>query len=104
MKVFKVEYFKNSSFLEGNLGRRPSQVWKSLFWGHEMFVRGVIWRNGDGKLVRCMEIIGFPSRLSFIFSTFILQALRQSFPAVVRLVPQVIDPLNLLLVLVCSNS
>lgn len=47
-KVFKAKYFRNSSFLEANLGHYPFHVWRSLLWGSEVLKHGLIWCVGSG--------------------------------------------------------
>jgi hypothetical protein len=50
-KIIKAKYFHQKSFLEANLGTRPSYAWRSILVGRELFKEGCFWRIGDGKSV-----------------------------------------------------
>ncbi|XP_042979926.1 uncharacterized protein LOC122310106 [Carya illinoinensis] len=49
--VFKDKYYRHSSFLEANLGSKPSSIWRS-FWNARALVKeGIRWRVGDGSKI-----------------------------------------------------
>lgn len=50
-RVFKVKYYPHSSFLEANLGRNPSYVWRSILEARTLLKRGARWRIGDGRSI-----------------------------------------------------
>lgn len=51
-KVFKKKYFTKSSFMEAQLGRRLSYVWRSIMVAREIMARGSKWSIGNGEQVR----------------------------------------------------
>ncbi|XP_059449559.1 uncharacterized protein LOC132180675 [Corylus avellana] len=50
-KIIKGKYYHQGSFLEANLGSRPSFAWRSIMAARELFKEGVLWHIGDGKSV-----------------------------------------------------
>jgi len=46
-KILQAKYFPNSTFLQANLGSKPSYVLRSLFNSREFLLHGMIWRVGD---------------------------------------------------------
>ena len=51
-RVFKAKYFAGCSFLEAQVGRKPSYVWRSLMAGREMVEMGSRWCVGNGRSVK----------------------------------------------------
>ena len=49
--VLKAKYFKNSSFLEAQLGNSPSYTWRSLMEAKGVVERGMRWNIGNGRNV-----------------------------------------------------
>ena len=47
-KVLKAKYFGNTSFLEAQLGKRPSYTWRSLLEAKCILERGLRWCIGNG--------------------------------------------------------
>jgi hypothetical protein len=47
-KILKAKYFPQFSFLEAQLGFKPSYAWRSIFNARELLVEGLQWRVGDG--------------------------------------------------------
>ena len=64
-RVYKVRYFPNCSFLEAELGRKPSFVWRSLIAASEVVVRGSRWRVGDGSRILVLSSNWLPHRPIF---------------------------------------
>ena len=48
-RVLKHRYFKNCSFMESNLGSRPSFAWRSILHGREVLKQGLVQSIGDGS-------------------------------------------------------
>ena len=48
-RVFKAKYFAGSSFMEAQVGKKPSYVWRSLMAAREMVERGLRWCIGNGR-------------------------------------------------------
>jgi hypothetical protein len=51
-KVLKEKYYPNSTFLNSNLGRRPSYAWRSIWTVKKLLHVGMRWRVGDGKSIK----------------------------------------------------
>jgi len=52
VNILQAKYFPNSTFLQANLGSKPSYVWRSLFNSRELLLQEMIWRVGDGKSIQ----------------------------------------------------
>ena len=50
-KVFKAKYFAKTTFLEAQMGRRPSFIWRSILSAREVIKRGTRWVIGNGRRV-----------------------------------------------------
>lgn len=50
-KVFKAKYFAGYSFMEAQVGKKPSYVWRSIMAARETVERGSRWCIGDGRTV-----------------------------------------------------
>ena len=50
-RVFKAKYFAGCSFLEAQIGRKPSYVWRSLMATRETVEMGSRWCVGNGRTV-----------------------------------------------------
>ena len=48
-RILKVVYYPTSSILEAELGRNPSQVWRSLVEGRDTLKLGLVKRTGSGE-------------------------------------------------------
>lgn len=64
-KVLKVRYFSHSSFLSCVVGRCPSLVWRSIFWGREILWKGVRWRVDNGNFIGIYEDQWIPRPSTF---------------------------------------
>jgi len=54
-KVFQEKYFASVSFLDSQLGNRPSFTWRSLWQSRELLSEGLLWRVGNGANVRIWD-------------------------------------------------
>jgi hypothetical protein len=63
--VLKAKYFKNGSFMEAEVGARPSFVWRSLTSSRDLLQEGLLWRIGDGKSVNIWKDRWLPTPISF---------------------------------------
>ena len=50
-RIFKAKYFAKKTFLEAELGRRPSYAWRSIMAAKEIVGRGSRWAIGNGEKV-----------------------------------------------------
>ena len=50
-RVFKAKYFAGCSFLEAQIGKNPSYVWRSIMAAKEVVEKGSRWCIGNGKAV-----------------------------------------------------
>ena len=50
-RIFKAKYFAKNTFLEAELGRRPSYSWRSIMAAREIVGRGSRWAVGNGEKV-----------------------------------------------------
>lgn len=50
-RILKAKYFPNSSFLDAEMGKRPSFMWRSFLAAKDLLSNGVLWRVGDGKSI-----------------------------------------------------
>jgi ribonuclease HI len=51
-RIFKEKYYPNGSFLDSNLGRRPSYAWRSIYNAKHLLTKGLVWRVGDGTSIK----------------------------------------------------
>jgi hypothetical protein len=50
--ILKAKYFPHSSFLEALLRTKPSFAWRSIYNARELLSKGLLWRVGDGRLIK----------------------------------------------------
>ena len=50
-RVFKAKYFAGSSFLEAQVGKKPSYVWRIIMAAKETVEKGSRWCVGNGRTV-----------------------------------------------------
>jgi hypothetical protein len=50
-KILAEKYYPHGSFMEVELGRRPSYVWKSIWNSRQLLEMGLAWRVGDGSKI-----------------------------------------------------
>uniref|UniRef100_A0A803PKG2 Reverse transcriptase domain-containing protein n=1 Tax=Cannabis sativa TaxID=3483 RepID=A0A803PKG2_CANSA len=53
--LLKAKYFKHSDFLQASLGHSPSFSWRSLIWGRNLLLKGLVWKIGDGKSISTLS-------------------------------------------------
>lgn len=53
--IFQEKYFPNGSFLDSNLGRKPSYVWRSIWNAKPLLKEGLVWRVWDGTSIRIWD-------------------------------------------------
>ena len=63
--VYKARHLPNCSFLEAELGHKPSFVWRSLIAAREVVVRGSRWRVGNGSRILVSSSNWLPHRPIF---------------------------------------
>ena len=54
-KILKAKYYPASSFLEAELGSRPSQIWRSIIEGRGALEQGLIRGIGTGEETRIWD-------------------------------------------------
>ncbi|XP_019189997.1 PREDICTED: uncharacterized protein LOC109184451 [Ipomoea nil] len=47
-RLLQAKYYPQTDFMEAQLGRNPSYIWRSILAGQEVLKKGVAWRIGDG--------------------------------------------------------
>ena len=51
-RVLKVKYFAKTSFLDAQVGKKPSYIWRSLMAAKLVLRDGIRWSVGDGKSIK----------------------------------------------------
>ena len=64
-RVYKAKYFANKSFLNAQVGRRPSYVWRSIMAAKDIIMKGSQWCIGNGQKVHIWEDRWIPNLDSF---------------------------------------
>uniref|UniRef100_A0A803NWD5 Reverse transcriptase domain-containing protein n=1 Tax=Cannabis sativa TaxID=3483 RepID=A0A803NWD5_CANSA len=49
--TLKARYFPHSSILAAKVGHNPSFSWRSILWGRDLLVFGLVWKVGDGETI-----------------------------------------------------
>jgi hypothetical protein len=63
-KILKEKYFPQESFLNAQLGRQPSYIWRSFWNARSLLEEGLFWRVGDGNRIGIWNdkwVLGTPS-------------------------------------------
>ena len=64
-RIFKEKHFAKNTFLEAELGRRPSYAWRSIMVAREIVGRGLRWAVGNGEKVSIWNDRWFPTLEAF---------------------------------------
>lgn len=51
-QILKAKYFPNSTFLDSEIGKRHSFIWRSFMAAKDLISHGIIWRIGDGNSIK----------------------------------------------------
>ena len=54
-RVLKGRYFPKCTFWNAPQPRSSSFTWRSIMYGKELLLKGIIWRIGDGKCIRIIK-------------------------------------------------
>jgi hypothetical protein len=54
-RIIKDKYHPGCSFLESELGNRPSFAWRSIWNSKTLLQKGLIWRVGDGNSIKVWQ-------------------------------------------------
>ena len=68
-KVISAKYYPNLSFMDVTLGTKPSFAWRSIYGVRDLLENGLIWRVGNGKMIKIWGDCWIP-----IPSTFRIQS------------------------------
>ena len=50
-RVYKAKYFPKETFLDAQVGRRPSYVWRSILAARDIIKKGSWWCIGNGQRI-----------------------------------------------------
>jgi hypothetical protein len=53
--IFREKYYPNGSFLDSNLGWKPSYTWQSIWVAKSLPHGGLVWRVGNGASIQIWE-------------------------------------------------
>jgi hypothetical protein len=51
-QILREKYFPHGSFLQVQLGSRPSYAWRSIFQAREVLEGGLVWRVGNREKIK----------------------------------------------------
>jgi hypothetical protein len=68
-RIFKDKYHPGCSFLESDLGNRPSYAWRSIWNLKKLLKKGLIWRVGDGESIQVWHDPWLPVPSTFKIKT-----------------------------------
>jgi hypothetical protein len=54
-KIMKAKYYPSGSFLEAEIEKNPSYAWRSIWNSKKLLREGLIWRVGNGSLIKIWE-------------------------------------------------
>jgi len=64
-QVLKAKYFPHNSFLAADMENRPSFVWRSLLSSRDLLNDGMVWRIGDGNIVKIWQDKWLPTPITY---------------------------------------
>ncbi|KAK6121388.1 hypothetical protein DH2020_044870 [Rehmannia glutinosa] len=64
-RVLRAKYHPNDPFIQAQLGRCPSYIWRSVLWGRELLKQGIRWRIGNGRSTHAFNEPWLPRPLTF---------------------------------------
>ena len=64
-RVLKAKYFSESNFMEVQIGKKPSYIWRSLMEGRKVLDKGLRWSIENGQSVRIWGDRWLPTQNSF---------------------------------------
>ena len=68
--LLRAKYFMNSSFMDAQVGKNPSYIWRSILVAKPMIKEGARWVVGDGRSIKIWEEKWIPStKLGRIITT-----------------------------------
>jgi hypothetical protein len=67
--VLKQKYYPTENFLNSQLGRNPSHVWRSIWNLKTLLNEGFIWRVGNGQSIRIWGDRSLPTPYSYTIQT-----------------------------------
>jgi len=51
-QLIKEKYHPDSTFLDAQLGKRPSYVWRGIWGAKDLLEEGLMWKVGNGRNIR----------------------------------------------------
>lgn len=63
-RVYKAKYFPKEMFLDAQVGRRPSYVWRSILAARDIIKKGSRWCIGNGQRIHIWKDSWIPSQSS----------------------------------------
>ena len=60
-RVLKAKYFSRSFFMDTQVGRNPSYIWRSIVAARPVIKEGAKWVVGDGRIIKIWEEKCLPS-------------------------------------------
>ena len=63
-RVYKAKYFPKKTFLDAQVGRRPSFVWRSILAARDIIKKGSQWCIGNGQRIHIWNESWIPSQSS----------------------------------------
>ena len=61
-KVFKAQFFPNTTIMEAKDSRMGSYAWRSILIGRDVIQTGASWKVGDGKKIRIWQVHWLPKK------------------------------------------